>query len=77
MLPNDCKQNFIVCFTNTINPAVIPAMPVLKKLGILDDKYIFFENDCLVPSDLLDFKDNEEKKGYVLTAENNWRNNKK
>lgn len=53
MLPNSSKQNFIVCFTNVVNPITVAAKPALEHLGISTENVVFFENDCLYPYDLL------------------------
>lgn len=59
MLPKSCENNLFVAFTGVVNPSRIEAKSVLinEKILIENDKYknyFNFENDCLIPLELLE-----------------------
>jgi hypothetical protein len=55
----------MVLFTNVVNIKQIDAIPCLKELEIPVDKYFCFENDCLSPLHIFDFKDEEDKEEFL------------
>ena len=52
ILPKDCSDNFIVCFTGAPNPKKIDGLAALKEMKIPTNKYFTFENDYLIPKHL-------------------------
>ena len=51
MLPKDCKDNFLICFTSVVNKIKIDAIPVMVEMGLpcTRDNSFGFENDSLTP----------------------------
>jgi len=70
MLPLECRDNLIVCFTCVVNAGKIDALASLRTLGIPVVKYVAFENDCLLPKKLVG-EENQD------TAEVFWKKNAK
>jgi len=51
MMPIECRENFVVCFTCAANATKIDALETLRALEIPVDRYVTFENDCLLPKE--------------------------
>lgn len=88
MLPKGCEENFVICFTSSVNKRKIDAIPVIKDMGlpILKDHYFSFENDSLTPpSELLrvcgitqpykSFQESQNAKKYLKFPQMYWQEN--
>lgn len=51
MLPKDCENNFLICFTSSVNTDNVPAIAPLNELGFRCNpgSYFVFENSALTP----------------------------
>jgi len=77
VLPKKYEDNFVVCFTNVFNPIKIDAYQTLKELGIPLKNYIYFENDCLTPIDIIPDDDIDAKEAAVTNSKQYWKLNLK
>ncbi|EAR96169.1 50S ribosome-binding GTPase (macronuclear) [Tetrahymena thermophila SB210] len=75
MLTKECKKNFIVCFTNVINPMKIDALQVLKDMNIPLDYNYYFENDCLIPMSYFCNQDSKKIQNLQRQSNNFWQTN--
>ena len=66
MLPKKYEDNFVVCFTNVFNPIKIDAYQTLNELGIPLKNYIYLENDCLAPIDIIPYDDTDVKAAAII-----------
>lgn len=75
ILPKKYEDNFVVCFTNVFNPIKIDAFQTLKELGIPLKNYIYLENDCLTPINIIPDDDICAKETSILTSKQCWKTN--
>ena len=77
MLPKGIERNFMVCFTNCVNPSKIDALDTLKEMNIpiTQSNFFCFENDSLTPPvELLKVAGIElDSKGCLKNAEDRQR----
>lgn len=77
MLPKKYEDNFVVCFTNVFNPLKIDAFMTLKELGIPLKNFIYLENDCLTPIDIIPDEDIDAKEAAIAQSKHCWEMNRK
>lgn len=77
LLTKECKDNIIIMFTHTSNASKIDSFGSLQQMGIPTKYYFTFDNDCIVPPQMVEQYFDTPKKfmAYKNVASTNWENN--
>lgn len=77
MLTKECQKNFIICFTGVVNPTKIDSLGAMQQMEIPTDNYLYFENDCLLPLNLIPNYDEDYEEMTTMYWNRNMKNFKK
>jgi predicted GTPase len=77
LLTKECKDNIVIMFTHTSNSAKVDSLEALQQMGIPTQNTFTFENDCIVPPEMVKqfFENNKKFTTYKNTSSTNWESN--